>query len=264
MGFVPFNLSIGRQVTARPNSKSSLYALAVALVCNGLFGWLMLFAHNLLNDKHETLLLVIIVDCLADLVRNIVVHFFWFWRRSEFIRLINEAQLIKNALQAAVQFKQFLDDHCRWIIQIKLMFTSVQLSIDVFSIILVTSHYETFDIMRISKYIFVIISADLVSIVLSAMHFVALLCMCQLYRHVNSHLAECVKKIRDTSQKNRKGIRMQMCCDISDRIDQLAALHKSVSRSTDGFRKVFSVSFLMILLNAFVFTLSSVKINLQL
>lgn len=266
-GIVPFQLHFKEPIFKVKSTRFlTYYVILMPILFIILFGWSLskFFVSNnsygdTLNPSKNTKFFVLKLDALSAILRNVTIYIFVLIHRKRFVQVINSVGQIVLSLKHTMKFKTFLDRKCRLMVYVQMFIISIQLTI----FISLTYLYITIDptyttayktrvlITMIFSYLFVAISNNV--------HFTAFLVIIQCFRHINRQLEKCVNRALKISRMDKKSrIRMQMYCDVSDEIDELATIYKSVAACNQGFCKVYSFSMLVSILNSFVFTIAGV------
>lgn len=264
-GLASYNLSFknGELVAEATNASTSL-AICLAIVFNCLFGWSMFryIFHPPENQSEDetTLLIVVKLDSLACLLRNLIISISAIVHRKAVVRLINDVHLISVQIKQITHFDHFLDGKCLHMVRVQVLVMSFQHVLSILSAYLHNRNYGPNRMYEFFRVVTMTLFANCFEITVSTIHFTGFLIVVQLFRHINYQLVECVTRIRTISQEKRSSsMRMQMFCDLSDRIDEIAALYRHVTECNQRICKVFSSSMLMVLSISFVLILFGVK-----
>lgn len=270
-GLALFHLSAQHATTtptvrAQLTTASTCLGIAVSIGLNGLFAWSMLkyLVYPPEEEEEETLLVVVKLDSIAGILRNCLISAVVIVHRNVLVQTINEVQRIVDQIKSIAQFTHFLDRKCRRMVRTQMLVASCQL---ILVCLMIYLHFEFSADQTVFEYVRVVtmmVLNNVYEMVVSAMHFTALLVMTQLFRHINHQLTQCVQRIRTIAQMDRRRsssstLRMQMHCDISDRIDVIASLYKTVATCNQRrLCKVFSGTMLATLTYSFVMLLAQV------
>lgn len=258
-GFAPFRLSAS---FAYLTDISTSLAICAAIGLNIIFMWSQSkFLVNANYDQfEETFLFVAKLDICATLMRNLIISILLIVKRNEMVQIINDIYHIALNIKHFRKIQSFLDQQSMRRIRLQILAMFYQLAVFVLSAYIQHRNCArniNFDFFRVFIFSFI---NNFFQITLSSMHFTAFLSVLQLYRHINENLKQCVKHIRSISKmNNRRSIRMQVYCDVSDQIDEIASYYKYVTICNQRICKVFSGSMLMILSVSFVLMISTVR-----
>lgn len=260
-GIIPFNVKFrDKKLIAELSQFSTCWVIVAGSVFNLLNVWSLLkfIAPSISFDStHETMTAVLILDSYSTILRNISMYLSIFVNRLNLVESINEVQRIWNKLQMCLKTTCFFDRDCRKMIYIQVLVTTIQLSYTSW----LTYRYSTYDTnytitSRLQWIVMMMFSLGLQAIV-SVVHFTVFIIVVQLIRHINHKLMSCVKSVEDISRMNGR-IRMQMFCNFSDEIDEMASFYNLITNFNARICRFFSVSMLAAMLNSFVFVMASV------
>lgn len=256
-GLAAFSLSIqSTKPVAELTRFSTGLAILLLSILNCIFAWVLSKNFIYLNEKDEEILLLVVkLDSFAFLLRNLIISVLVIMQRSKIVQLINDVYLIAFKIQQKGRIESFLDSKCLEMVHVQIRAMLTQLGISILSIYLHSRYVRKklfYDWVRV-------LSTTIFSTTVSVMIFTVFLIVVQLIRQINHQLRECVKTIRMISQMDkRQNIRMQIYCNLSDDVDEIASLFKFVHICNQRICKVFSVMLLMVLVTSFMFILCSV------
>lgn len=219
------------------------------------------FEYSFMEELEGTFITVAKLENSACLLRNFVMSIGLIIHRKAFVRLINDVRQIALKIQQIGKYEQFLDDKCQRMVRWNIVLIVFQMGLIILLVYLYSRYEGQFSP---SKFFHIICQAYLTNVyemTVTAIHFTGLLIILQIFRHINNRLRECVATIRQIAQMDpRNKMRMQMYCDVSDSIDEIASLFNSLTNCTNTVCKVFSLTMLMVLTISFVLILTGVNI----
>lgn len=268
VGMIPFKLSSWNPDSiVQISFLSTCYVILMPIFFTTAFIWsLMVFLNpdpDMIDSTKITKVAVLKIDSYVCITRNFTVYVFVIYHRKLLVQTVNSVRRVISKFR--LTFENFLDRRCQQMVLVQVLVTMTQIVIYICLtydyIIFPPNAYTWVTILKINISTF--FTYAYVSI-LNAVHFTAFITVVQLMRHINQRLKFCIAKVQEISRmEKRSSMRMQMYCDLSDRIDELAALHKCVKNSNRMICKVFSMSIIVALMNSFIFNMAGVIIHLK-
>lgn len=268
-GIMPIHLCAApddKNTVAELTPCSTIYVIFAAILFTILFVFSLLqfiVPEATSDPNQETINFVLNLDSYSAIIRNISIYTFVIINRDTFMQTVNRANRIVNELRIGLNCTSFIDQRCTHMVFVQICMSTMQLSLSIwlaYSYCISNSNYTQ---LYLIQTIIMMCYSLCFQAVVSAVHFTVFLMIVQFIRHINQGLVVCLKRIEDISHRKtrRSNMRMQMFCDVSDQIDELAALYKCITNCNEQFCKVFSISILVSIINSFVFALASVLMS---
>lgn len=260
-GIAPFKLDTKTKYPrAKLTTSSTLSSILGAILFTVLYLYPLkkyLLFH--IQNGVETMHFVLRLNTYSGLFRNIIIFICVIVNRKDLVLSINTLEIIMEKLKCIVQFDSFLDRKCRRMVFTQIVMTMFLYALAIITLYINSLYFEFWFTNFMLRNTLAIYFTNVFETIVLSMHFTAFLIVVQFYRHINVKLRISVDRIRTISRMDSCcGMRMQMFCDASDEIDELAALHKCVAKCTQTICKVFSMTILASLINSFIFTISGV------
>lgn len=210
--------------------------------------------------NHQTVTTVNAVESIVGGFCVILIFLLQIFQRNKFIFFINEANKIYNHIYEFknLKIRPFLDKKCSYLLMTKILSVFSQFLITITSLCL--SNYRGNIFIEYFIRTLNIFFTDILTIIFSSLYFFAMIVALQFFRHLNKKLIETMKMIREISTNEKSKMKMQQYCNMSDVLDKLANLYGRISFFVENINGLFSLSILLTILNAFVLSLSGVRI----
>lgn len=262
-GIAPFKLCLKKtNFVAELTNFSTGYTVIVLITYNVLYVWsamkFLIFDPDNYVPLNNMMGFVLKLDIYSCITRNLSIYLSLIYHRELLVHTINTVGRITTKL--GLTFKTFLDLRCRTMVYVKLCVTSVQMAICIYITYYICQFPENSKSkINILKVCIQSVVNYVLSIIVSTVHFTTLLMVMQLFRIINNKLKKCVTMVQHISRINRRCMRMQIYCEISEQIDELSFLYKLVCGCNKGFCQVLSLSILTTILNSFEFMTAGVN-----
>lgn len=224
----------------------------IALVCYSFHIFLSEAEEDIYQD---TLLLVLKIEHFCGFAQSILTFSSIFYFRYQIVDCLNLKHRIHGRLQSVIESYHRYDDESNRKVKLFIVWTIIQCIFTVCTWILYVIS-SAVDILPITIMMF---CSNVFTMVVTIMQCLMLSDVAQLYQNINGKLSICVDRIHVISSLPQKcQTKMQMFCDVSDEIDQVASLFRCVSEYRNITCRILSASILANVVNSFAYALIAV------
>lgn len=236
----------------------AVYSVTFAIFFNGLicYSYQFFLCHPDTDVDQATLLLVQKIEHLFIFIQIVLAFSSMFYYRNTLIDYV----IITNHLKT--QFLNCIPFTDRTIANINRIGMRI-VGLTIANLVFAMCSYAMYVItssMSFSYKSVMTLCSSFFSIVLTLMHVAIFIDVAQLYQRLNEKLSSCIDHIRTISKlPSQSQMKMQMFCDISDKIDQMHSLYNIISICKTLACRVLSVSILANMVNSSAFALYAVS-----
>lgn len=252
----------------KPQAKTSLWSLAyssaytICIIClfayGQIYNYFTVISHNFTD---LIFVIILLMGFLSNICRIILVYVMQIWKRNIFIKIINDAYKIWIQMIELCQLSKnkFFDHKCTYLLWSKYYSIFIQLLIIGYCLFIyfVTTIQKNLDSLNKSLLIYMLWFTS----ISSSVYFFCMLVALQYFRYLNCELIEIMDDIKVAAKANKSNKKMQMFCDLSDKIDCVARLYEKMYTFTRDINEFYDLQLVFTIIDLFNIILCWVGIS---
>lgn len=250
-GLFPIRIDYNKEEQlATPHLTNFIYSIVFAVILNGfVFYSFSSFVSSPVDDlNQETLLIALRVERFCEFVHNLLTYAsLWFYRLT-MTECVNMGESIHRKLRYFIRYNERYDAEYHRVVKQVYCWTIIQ------SVLIICTwvSYTVNSSMGFVQITIIVFCANVFTVIVTLMQFSMMIEVSQLYRRLNGKLSACVYKIRQISCLSEKNqMKMQMFCDVSDDIDEVASIYKCITKCNNMVCRVLALSIMANVVNTF-------------
>lgn len=222
----------------------------------GLFVYVCVSLHASVIQQKTTIYLVYVLLISINMVKSVSVTLFDIWNRKQFMNTVLHGFELKSIVmkQCCSNGQSFLHKTCRIQLLSKLMIFIAQIFVIMLGIVYVPYIKNTVPSLEL----FVKLYVHVISATRSSLFYCGLFIAWQFYLHLNGKLKQVLKSLENINYVKKNQMKIQIFCDLSDDVDQLAYLHNKCLQFTENIGKLFSIHIFATIFYGFLVILGQV------
>lgn len=259
-GLMPFRFSTKTIPRATSSKYAVLYCSTIGIAILFLLPMAQVFILGRLNLNNDKLIdaLVFLFEIILRTIRSISLYFYQIFNRTFFIDLINDGHQLYTSWLHLYRNDTFFDTEYFLRHWLKTLAIIGQLIYVIFSFIGYFWRIQRSPLIEHIAPFFLIQYSDFMLTFVTAIYFWNMLFVAQFYRNLNRKLAAILAQLK-VVHVDKNQMRMQMFCDMSDAIDQMAMFYDRLTSHTKMVIESNSVQLILLLMDGFVSILSQVS-----